>query len=64
VHLVLGSPAQERCEAAGAGPEEAMKMLGGLENLSYEVRLRELDFFSLVKKRFWSDRIVAFQYLK
>ena len=41
-----------------------MKMLGGLENLSYEVRLRELDFFSLEKKRFWRDLIVAFQYLK
>ncbi|PKU45275.1 rna-directed dna polymerase from mobile element jockey-like [Limosa lapponica baueri] len=42
----------------------AMKMIRGLEHLSYEDRLRELRFFSLENRKLCRDLVVAFQYLK
>ena len=39
-------------------------MIRGLEHLSYEKSLRELDLFSLEKRKLWRDLIVASQYLK
>lgn len=39
-------------------------MVGGMEQLLSEERLRELGVFSLEKRRLWSVLIVAFQRLK
>ena len=39
-------------------------MMRGLEHLSYEERLRELDLFRLKKRRLQGDFIVAFHFLK
>ena len=42
----------------------AMRMINGLEHLSYKERLRELGLISLEKRILQSDLTAAFQYMK
>ncbi|KAK4816944.1 hypothetical protein QYF61_025767 [Mycteria americana] len=42
----------------------ASKMIRGMEHLSYEEGLRDLELFSLEKRRLQGDLILAFQYLE
>ena len=55
---------KEDAELLERAHRRAMRMIRGLEHLSYEEQLGEMGLFSLEKKRLQRDLTVAFQYLK
>ena len=60
-YIQIWSPQHKRdMELLEQIQRRAMKMIRGLEHLSYKDRLRELGFFSLEKRRLWGKHIVVF----
>lgn len=60
----MGLQYKEDVELLDSVQKRTMKMTRRPEHFTYGERLRELDLFSLDKRRLQGDLIAAFQYLK
>ena len=63
-HVQMWSPQYRRdTDLLECIQRRATKMITGMKHLSYKDRLRELELFSLEKRRLQGGLIAAFQYL-